>query len=92
MVKANLFATSLNYEPSRWDIDLVGIYGYDDPLEAPLILKACLEERDLNTKFTKKIKFEEEILKFCFKCEKYYDEVKVSLAEKRELDRFDLVE
>ena len=81
------FPTCANFdEPSNQedifvvDTNGVSLYNYDDPLDAPFIPKAYPCPGESNYQFIKKINVEGRLLKVCPRCERYYDEVRLLLA------------
>ena len=71
------------------DINGVTLYQHVDPLDASFILEAYLNLGESNANFFRRINVEGGILKVCLRCEKYYDKVKVLLANQWEKERID---
>ena len=89
LAKMDPFPTSSNYvKLSNLDIDIVSIHEYDDPLEMPFILEVYHKEGESNAKFIL-LEVKGRILKIYPRNEKYYDEVRILLVEKREIEKID---
>ena len=71
------------------DINWVTLYQYEDSLNASFILEAYPSLGESNADFFRKVNVEGGILKVCLRCEKYYNEVRVFLANLWEKERID---